>query len=56
LRKSMSLVTVDDDYFMVQTHRIISVEPHTSKVQIWRDIKLGDKLTTRIANVRQFAE
>jgi hypothetical protein len=56
LRKSMSLVTVDDDYFMVQTHWIISVEPHTSKVQIWRDIKLGDKLTTRIANVRQFAE
>ena len=50
LRKEMSLVTVGNESFFYETHWIISVEPHTAKVQIWKDIRIGDKLTTRVPN------
>ena len=55
LRREMTLVTVDDNDPFYNSHWIISVQPHRSKVQISRDIKVGDKLTTRIANVKRFS-
>lgn len=55
LRKEMTLVTVDDNDSFYKSQWIISVEPHTARVQIWGDIKVGDKLTTRIADVKRFS-
>jgi len=55
LRTEMALVTFEQESWFYESHWIISAEPHTSTVQIWRDVKVGDKLTTRIANVTRYS-
>jgi hypothetical protein len=54
LRKEMSLVTADSESYYYEPHMVVEVEPHYSKVKIWKTIKVGDKLTTRVADPKRF--
>jgi hypothetical protein len=54
LRKEMSLVTADIKSYYYEPHLILEVEPHQSKVKIWKTINVGDKLTTRVADPNRY--
>ena len=54
LRKDMTLVTADSESFYYEQHWVISVESQTAKVQVWKDVKVGSQLTTRISDARRY--
>jgi hypothetical protein len=56
LRKEMSLVTADSQYYFYEPHSIVEVEANQSKVKIWKAIKIGDKLTTRVPDANRMNE
>jgi len=56
LRKEMSLVQVEPKTpFYYDSYWIISVDVHSAQVQVSGDVKVGDQLSTRISDVRQYA-
>lgn len=54
LRKDMSLVKNDEDSFYFDYCLVFEVGPNRSKVRLLRGTKVGDKLTTKVANPKRF--
>jgi len=55
LRSEMPLVQVDPKSFYYDSYWIVSVDVHSAKVQVSRDVKVGDQLSTRVSDVRNYA-
>ena len=56
LKKDMELVTTVSNTLVFQAFRIESVTENSAEVYISGDVKVGDKLTTRVAEVWRFSE
>ena len=55
LRNEMSMVQVEPKSFYYDSYWIISVDVHSAQVQVSGDVKVGDQLSTRVSDVRQYA-
>jgi hypothetical protein len=55
LRTEMPMVQVEPKSFYYDSYRIISVDAHSAKVQVFGDVKVGDQLSTRVSDVRRYA-
>jgi len=57
LRKDMTLVYFSDnpvEAYQFSGWRITSTEGHSARVEVYGKVKIGDKLTTRVADVSRF--
>jgi hypothetical protein len=54
LRVGLPLVVVSPEPYYFDHLEIVSVEARTARVEVYRDIKVGDQLSTRVADASRF--